>query len=79
MLVRLMAREETNVGMELKARFHRLQKTNHAASAMKARTAGELLAGVDAHREEREQEQQRKPRLRRRRENAKRPSPEKSV
>jgi hypothetical protein len=60
MLVRLMAGEEMNVGMELQAQFHRRRSAGQATSAVSARTVGELLAGAETHREAREQEEKRK-------------------
>ncbi|MCI0748544.1 MAG: hypothetical protein L0Y58_24310 [Verrucomicrobia subdivision 3 bacterium] len=60
MLVRLMAGEGTNIGMELKARFQRRRSTTGSTITLKARTVSELLAAAETHRAKRRQEEQRK-------------------
>lgn len=71
-LIRLMAGEETNIGMELEARFHRRRSTTGSTVTLKARTVSELLAAAETHRTERRQEEQRKAALERSGEHARR-------
>jgi hypothetical protein len=58
MLVRLLA-GETNIGMDLQARFHQLRNSSQTTGSLKLRTVGELLAAAETHRAERLQEHQR--------------------